>query len=184
MVSGSSCFPCLLSGYKDAKTKALRPGRACAGLQSRLLRGIFGAGEDWGVGNRADSIGPTAPGWISPAPPGWETHPANGYVSIVQLWGTSSDLTHLLPCPRRDWGLGKRHIAHITLPVVCSLPMQAFLLWDSPVAASVQEQYCESLLPVTNHTGECPASPAHPSHPQGTPAAGMVGRGCRGVPLG
>ncbi|NXY55661.1 CRFR1 factor, partial [Callaeas wilsoni] len=42
---------------------------------------------------------------------------------------------------------------------VCSLPVQAFLLWDSPVAASIQEQYCESLPPVTNHTGpQCNAS--------------------------
>lgn len=41
------------------------------------------------------------------------------------------------------------------------LPMQVFLLWDSPVAVSIQEQYCESLLPTTNHTGECAVSSAH-----------------------
>ncbi|KAI1230182.1 hypothetical protein IHE44_0010145, partial [Lamprotornis superbus] len=35
----------------------------------------------------------------------------------------------------------------------------AFLLWESPAAASIQEQYCESLPPVTNHTGpQCNAS--------------------------
>lgn len=98
-------------------------------------------------------------------------------VASTETW-TSSDLTHPLPCPRRDGGLGKRHIAHVTLPVVCSLPMQAFLLWDSPVAASIQEQYCESLPPVTNHTGECPASPAHPRGPrwQGWLEEGV--RGC------
>uniref|UniRef100_A0A8C0VJE6 Corticotropin-releasing factor receptor 1 n=2 Tax=Cyanistes caeruleus TaxID=156563 RepID=A0A8C0VJE6_CYACU len=39
------------------------------------------------------------------------------------------------------------------------LLLQAFLLWDSLVAASIQEQYCESLPPVTNHTGpQCNAS--------------------------
>lgn len=57
----------------------------------------------------------------------------------------------------KGWVLeaGEAGTAHVTLLVVCSLPMQAFLLWDSPVAASIQEQYCESLPPVTNHTGEC-----------------------------
>lgn len=100
-------------------------------------------------------------------------------VASTKTW-TGSDLTHLLPHPRSDRGLGKQHIAHITLPVVCSLPVQAFLLWGSPVAASIQEQYCESLPPVTNHTGECPASPAHRRHPQGTLLAGMAGRGGRG----
>lgn len=95
-----------------------------------------------------------------------------------------SDPPPLLPCPRRDRGLGKQHIACITLPVVCSLPVQAFLLWDSPVAASIQEQYCESLPPVTNHTGECPASPAPTCHPRGTLVAGMAGRGGKGVSLG
>jgi len=96
----------------------------------------------------------------------------------------SSDLTHLLWGPRRDWGPGKWHVAPIALSVVCSLPVQAFLLWESPVAASIQEQYCESLPPATNHTGECHASPAQPGHPQGTPAVGMAGRGGRGVLLG
>lgn len=62
--------------------------------------------------------------------------------------------------------MGKHHIAHITVAVVCSPPAQAFLLWDCPVAASVQEQYCESLPPVTNHTGERPASPATPRGPR------------------
>lgn len=57
---------------------------------------------------------------------------------------------------------------------ICSLPMQAFLLWDSPVAASIQEQYCESLLPTTNHTGECPVSSAHA---QGTWWQGWPGEG-------
>ncbi|XP_068852611.1 corticotropin-releasing factor receptor 1 isoform X2 [Aphelocoma coerulescens] len=39
------------------------------------------------------------------------------------------------------------------------LLLQAFLLWDTPVAASIQEQYCESLPPITNHTGpQCNAS--------------------------
>lgn len=140
------------------------------------------------MGNGAESISHTAPVWISPAPLGCKTHFGTGYVSIVQLsrvastkTRTSSDLTDPLPCPRRDCGLEKQYITHITLPVVCSLPMQAFLLWDSPVAASIQEQYCESLPPVTNHTGECPASPAHPSHPQRTPVAEMAGRGWSGV---
>ncbi|OXB60808.1 hypothetical protein ASZ78_005246 [Callipepla squamata] len=42
---------------------------------------------------------------------------------------------------------------------IYSFPMQVFLLWDSPIAASIQEQYCESLLPTTNHTGpQCNAS--------------------------
>ncbi|KAJ7418291.1 Corticotropin-releasing factor receptor 1 [Pitangus sulphuratus] len=39
------------------------------------------------------------------------------------------------------------------------LLLQTFLLRDSRAAASIQEQYCESLAPATNHTGpQCNAS--------------------------
>uniref|UniRef100_A0A8C6ZF89 Uncharacterized protein n=1 Tax=Nothoprocta perdicaria TaxID=30464 RepID=A0A8C6ZF89_NOTPE len=40
--------------------------------------------------------------------------------------------------------------------------LQALLCWGGPAAASVQEQYCESLPAASNHTGECADVPLPP----------------------
>lgn len=68
--------------------------------------GIWGRRESVG-GKQSTDHQSCSPGWINPVALGWETHPANGYVSIGQLCGLTStktwlslDLTHPLSCPR------------------------------------------------------------------------------------
>ncbi|XP_032934708.1 corticotropin-releasing factor receptor 1 isoform X3 [Catharus ustulatus] len=58
-----------------------------------------------------------------------------------------------------SWAQGQLRMVPSLCPALLLLLLKAFLLWDSRVAASTQEQYCESLPPVTNHTGpQCNAS--------------------------
>uniref|UniRef100_K7FS13 G-protein coupled receptors family 2 profile 1 domain-containing protein n=1 Tax=Pelodiscus sinensis TaxID=13735 RepID=K7FS13_PELSI len=40
-----------------------------------------------------------------------------------------------------------------------SLALQVFILWIGPISASIQDQYCENLSPISNTTGlQCNAS--------------------------
>ncbi|RMB95078.1 hypothetical protein DUI87_28449 [Hirundo rustica rustica] len=78
----------------------------------------------------------------------------------MMLWGYAQTsefdgMNRGLKCPEATQAFCKA----FKTKKICQPSSKAFLLCDSPAAASIQEQYCESLPPVTNHTGpQCNAS--------------------------